>query len=436
MRALRTLLFVVVLMVLLSLGCSVLYAALALKAVTEKAQATPQRLPALELAEQGVPDNLHVEVTDFTFGEPVVEQNERGWAGAWLPVVPAPRPKKAPKYAIFYYANVRDRAALDEFLERQPAEALVTTGLPPTSSWRVGVGPALRKAYPKLNFAQALVLAEPRLSAFGHSVALSDPRLHDPRYESGAAWGGAGLVLLALVGLYFLMKGDRDEGYGGLDASGLDADALRARLASERPESTHSARAWGVLQGVIGYGLLTGVMVLAVVLLAGATVASQHEGRPLGAVIFVFLALPACLGAWAAGRVFLRMLRWPTDVAVCPTGLRWREGRKRRAILWAEVAEVRRDVKVVQRYAYPGGLVGAINQMNNPSPPRYKDTLRIILRSGATYVMAPQMVTDYLKLAETAPRLWKEAGLNRDAAGVTAAWLRALPGRARASEAR
>jgi hypothetical protein len=430
MRVLRILPLGFGLIVGLPLGGFLLYWTLELNAVAQKAQATPQRLSVAQLAEKGVPDNLYVELTDCTFGKPVIEKNDKGWVGAWLLVEPTPQPKKAAKYVIFFRANVHDQAELDEFLKQSPGEALVASGLLKTSPWRVEVGPALRKAYPKLNFSHVLFLAEPQLPIFGHHVHLSDARLHDPRYESMGAWGGAGLILLALVSLYLMMKRRRTEGDGGFDASGLDADALRVQLASERPESVHSARAWGVLQRVIGFGILAGIMMLLVVVLTFGAVLSQSEGRPLGAVIFVLFDFPVFLGARAAIRAFLRTLRWPTDIAVCPTGLRWREGRKDRNILWAEVAEVHRDVKIIQRYRGTG-LVGALNQLNNPAPPLIKDTLHITLHSGEFYLMSPQMVTDYVKFAETAARMWKEEAMRRDTAGITNAWLKSLPSRQR-----
>src|SRR5947209_4341498 len=117
MRALRTLLLGIGLTVALSLGCFLLYWTLELSAVARQTQATPQRLPAAQLADKGVPDNLYVELTDFTFGEPVIDKGAQGWVGAWLPVEPAPPPEEAPRYTIFLRVNVPDQAALDAFLK-------------------------------------------------------------------------------------------------------------------------------------------------------------------------------------------------------------------------------------------------------------------------------------------------------------------------------
>jgi hypothetical protein len=245
-----------------------------------------------------------------------------------------------------------------------------------------------------------------------------------------AAWGGGGLVLFALLCVYAMMKGRRSEGEGASGGRVRDFTALRAQLEAERAESHHVAKTGGVLQRALGYGILTGILILAVVLVGGAAVQSQSEGKPLGGVIAVFAALPLLLGARAAARVSLRMFRWPTDIAVCPTGLRWRQGSRQRLILWAEVADVQRDVKIIQR-VHQGGLVGAMAQLNNPQPPQFQDTLRITLHSGESYVMAAQLVTEYMKLVDTAPRLWKEDAMGHDASSITNAWLKALPLRGR-----
>jgi hypothetical protein len=430
MRALRLLFLALGLIVGLPLGCFLLYWTLELDAVVQKTQETPQQLPAAQLAHKGVPDNLYVELTDFTFGKPVIEEGQHGWYCVWLPVEPNPSSAKPAKYTLFFRADAHDPASLDSFLKRAPNEALVTTGLPPSSQWRIPVGPCLRKAYPKLISDSTLLLSEPRVSVLGHPVALADPRLHDPAYASMAAWGGGSLVFFGLFCIYAMMKGRQGESDGACDARGCDFTSLRAQLESERPDSTHVAKTWGVVQKMLGYGLLSALLILVVVLMGGAAVASQAEGKPLGAVLFVFAGLPLLLGARAAVRALWRTFHWPTDIAVCPTGLRWRQGSTQRLILWAEVADVEREVKVIPR-VHQGGLVGAIQALNDRSPPQFSDRLRITLYSGESYVMTAQLVTDYMKLVDTAPRLWKEGAMGHETASITNAWRKALPLRAR-----
>jgi hypothetical protein len=420
MRFFRILLIVFGLVVGLPLGAVLLFTTMQATKVTQKTRPTPQVLSAVQLAEKGAPENLHVELTGYTFGQPVIETNKEGWVCTWLPVEPAPSPETA-KHVIFFRAAVRDQPALDEILKRSRLEALVTTPLPANSRWRVTCGAALRKAYPDLDMSQALFLAEPRLSLFGQSIELSDPQLYDASYESIGAWGGAVLILFAFVSLYLLVSRGRAAG----DVVPPDADVLRAQLETERPESFHQARTSGTIRGILGYGILAGILLPGVVLFTVAAVLAQAQGKPLFAVIFTFIALPLFFGGRAAVRAFLRRFRWPTDIALCPTGLRWRQGRQRRNILWAEVAEVRRDIKQMLRMGQTG-LVGALAQLNNPTPPIIVDTVWIELHSGESYRMSPSMITNYFKFAETAPTLWNEDELRRQSAGVTSAWLQSL----------
>jgi hypothetical protein len=424
MRFLRLLFIALGLMVGLPLGGLLLYATVELRTVAQKTQPTPQGLAAVELAAKGAPENLYVELTGFMFGEPIIEKNKEGWEFAWLPVEPALEPEEALKHVIFLRANVRDQAALDRFRKQTRFEALVTTGLPKSSRWRAKSSSALRKAYPDLDMSQAVFLAEPRLMLLGYAVELSDPRLHDPTYESIGAWSGGALLLFGLVSVYWLIRGRRAP--QDATASEPDAAARRAQLETERPESVHTARASGVFGGILGYGVLAGILLFGLFLVTAAAFLAQRQGKPHIAVMLALLDLPVFLGAQAAWRACRRMRRWPTDIALCPSGVRWRQGRQRRVILWAEVAEIQREIKVIPRFRQTG-LLGAMNELNNPTPPLIRDTLQITLLSGESYRMTPDLVSNYNKFAEAAKSLWKDDVLRRDNAGVTDAWLKSLP---------
>src|SRR5689334_22443447 len=102
MRLLRVLVIVLGLAVGFPLGCVLLWATMQFKMVAQTTRPKPQVLPAAQLADKGAPDNLYVEVTDFTFGKPVIETGEKGWECVWLPVEPVPGAKKAPRHTLFY----------------------------------------------------------------------------------------------------------------------------------------------------------------------------------------------------------------------------------------------------------------------------------------------------------------------------------------------
>jgi hypothetical protein len=419
MRVLRIFLAVIGFAVCLPAGFVVLFSAFQLITVIQKSKPTPQGVTAAQLVENGTPENLHVELTGFTFGTPVIEPNKEGWECVWLPVVPEPKPKKANKQAIFFRAIVHDQLALDELVKQSKLTALATSALPNDSRWRVTFGPALRKAYPKQETGQTVFLAEPRLSMYDQSIELSDPRLYDVAYQSIAAWGGAGLLVLGLLGLYLAMKG---RGAARPARNIPDAEALRAKLAAEAPVSFHRASALYIFRGICFFGFLAGFLFLMAWLFTAVAFQAQNRGEPLAAVFTTFVALPIFLMALVAVRACLSRWRLPTNIEVCYTGLRWRQGRRQRALLWGEFADVQREIKLVQRATYPGGLVGAMAQMNNPQPPIKVDTLKLTLDSGETYRMSPQSMADYLKFASTVSELWADDVKNSDFSGVTEAW--------------
>ncbi len=431
MRAFRTAFVTFGLLVGLPLGCLLLYWTMMLKGITDKTEPTPLAVSVAQLAEKGAPANLHVTVTDLAFGRPVVESGQEGWVCVWLPVQPAAAPEGAPRPAIFFRADVHDQAALDQLRKHPPAEVLVASGLPRDSRWRVKAGRALADAYPGLDMDKAMFLAAPRLSVLGQPIELSDPRVHDVTYASVAAWTGGGLLLIGLVSLYLLVRGLRAK--ADERPAGPDAEAKRVLLRAERPESLHAARTGAVLAAAAGYGLLTGGLCGGVVLLAAVAVKAQSEGNPLAAVVAAFLVVPALYVALAVGRAFLRRCRWPTDIALCPSGLRWRRGRRHQAFLWSEVEEVRRDIKVIRRVTRTG-LIGAYAELKNPTPPIIIDSVLITLATGESLTLTPNTVTDYKRLAETAPVLWKDDTLGRENSGVMDQWLKALPEAARSRQ--
>jgi hypothetical protein len=280
-------------------------------------------------------------------------------------------------------------------------------------------GPALRKAYPKQETSQTVFLAEPRLTMYDQMIELADSRFYNVANQSLVVWGGAGLLVFGMFGLYLAVKGK-----GGAQPARTiaDAPALRAKLANETPVSFHQTKASYVLGGIGLYGLFAAIFLLVGWLVTAVAFQAQNRGEPLAAVLTAFVALPFYICSLLMVRACRSRWKMPTDIEVCYTGLRWRQGRTQRALLWGEFADIRRDIKYVQRAAYPGGLVGAMAQMNNPQPPTKVDTFKLTLNSGETYRLSPQSTTDYLKFAGTVSELWSDDVKNTDFSGVTDAW--------------
>jgi hypothetical protein len=419
MRVLRFLVILVGVVVGLPAGFLLLFTALQLNGVLQKTKPVPQEVTAAQLVEKGAPENLHVELTGFTFGTPVIEPGKEGWECVWLPILPEPKLKKPTKQAIFYRANVRDQAAVDDLLMQTKLTALVTTPLANDSRWRVGFGPALRKAYPKQETGQTLFLAEPRVTLYDHTIELADSRFYDVANQSIVVWGGAGLLAFGLFGIFLTVK-SKGGAHPARDIP--DAAELRAKLASESPVSFHRTKASYIFLSIFLYGLFAAIFVLVGWGCIGVAMQAQNRGEPLAAVLTVFVSLPFFIGAWLTLRGCRSKWRTPTDIEVCHTGMRWRQGRNQRALLWSDFAGIERDIKYVQRAGYPGGLVGAMAQMNNPQPPIKIDTLKLTLETGETYRLSPNSTTDYLNFASTVSELWSDDIKNTDFSGVTQAW--------------
>ena len=86
-----------VLVILVSIGlltafpaflcCIVL--AMQVQMATAVAQPTSHVLPLSDLLSRGPGNNAHVQVTDFSFGEPVIDKKGIQWQWVWIPLLPA-----------------------------------------------------------------------------------------------------------------------------------------------------------------------------------------------------------------------------------------------------------------------------------------------------------------------------------------------------------
>ena len=421
MRALRIPLIVFGLVVALPLGAAVLYVALQFHDVLERTELTPHLIAAAELSENGPPKNLHIELTDFKFGEPVIERNKDGWESVWLPIKPSPASKVAGKRLLFLRVDVPDQAALDEFVGRANLTALVASPLPKNSRWRVTAGKALRKAYPKLDTSHVVYLAEPKLDMSGISLDLADGRLYDPTIHSLVAWSGAGLLFFGILSLGLLSSRFASEPARRKPVH--NAEELRGQLSTERSVSVHQSSGFQILLQVVSYAGLAVVLLAAAVGFAFAVVQIQAQGRPLIAILCAFISLPLFVASWASARTSRHRWHWPREVAVCHSGLRWRQPRGSHDILWSEVVEAKREIRYVRNTN--GGLAGAFADLNNPNGGNCVDTLRITLDTGESYTFAPIMLDGYADFAANIGKIWSDHQKNADLTGVTEAWLKA-----------
>ena len=174
--------------------------------------------------------------------------------------------------------------------------------------------------------------------------------------------------------------------------------------------SFHRARLSGPFLAGCGFAVLACVGLGGMVLLGAGGVQAQLEGKSLSAVLVVFCGLLVGLVfAGPGGPVCAASAGRPTSRSVPAACV---PGPPTAGALRAEVADIRCDVKFVQPVRQ-SGLVGAMQQWNNPQPPYpcgHPDDHPTLRES---YRMSPAGVTHYFKLADTASTLWTEDGRRR-----------------------
>src|SRR5262245_61449694 len=73
-------------------GLAAMVAAVAgwqLQLLAKAGDAAPRSLTVAEMAEKGTGGNIHVELTGFKFGKPIIDKNkDDAWTAVWLPLLP------------------------------------------------------------------------------------------------------------------------------------------------------------------------------------------------------------------------------------------------------------------------------------------------------------------------------------------------------------
>jgi hypothetical protein len=311
------------------------------------ADPTPQQLSVAQLIDKGPDGNLHVELTDLAFGQPVVEQDGGQWKGVWIPVRPADAKSTADRLVFFRTERVQSQAELDELLRRPTLTVLVTTPLADQSIWKVHADRELRKAYPKLDSAGTTFLAEP-VADLGGAGVLTPAVLFNKTLPPVAGVLGVCLLVAGVVCVIRLGRGDgtsagaaAPQHAGPAAQDGPKRPHEQGRLAIEIPISEHRFAFWSVaprafaLGGVAGVLLLVGLgLVLGIV---GALAEKKFDAVP-GLALFAALTMAGGLGlVWAIYRMFTGQV---SEMFVCPSGLRWRVQARQRQVLWEEIAAV------------------------------------------------------------------------------------------------
>jgi hypothetical protein len=346
----RILLFVGMLLGLL-LGALAHLVAGDLFEAAEVGRPAPRTITLAELSASGPGDNAHVEVTDFTFGEPVIEQEGDSWTGAWIPLEPADGAKPLPRPVVLRWGDALTQARLDDLLARRKVTALAAAPLSQFSIWQVQPSEALRRARPDLDLDKTVFLRyNPRVDLDTGLTVLGEERIFEPataRTSRAAGWALLGLAALAAV---LLVRGFN---WGPALARRCppppDEEQLRDRLLTEAPLSLHTFRFGGALARFLG-------MAFGAVFFLGCTffnlTMTAHflqRAEPVPAALAGFFTLGTFVGMFVLlGMAVRTFTRGALQVEVCPGGLRWYGLGVPRAALWSDIARFDRMIAVTR----------------------------------------------------------------------------------------
>jgi hypothetical protein len=182
---------------------------------------------------------------------------------------------------------------------------------------------------------------------------------------------------------------------GGSDAA--TATYQRERLAGEIAVSFHEVVPWRCLAMAVKnilWALLT--LLLAAIFLA-ATAAMVKKNLVPSAVFGGSVTIMSfLLGLWQISKAIQTYTDRLSDVAICPSGLRWHKGEQQALALWSEIAGV--DVAWHMPQRTMTGLAGAA-QAWSARPTLNSVTIKT--HSGETLVLHAATLTDIVGFAKT-----------------------------------
>jgi hypothetical protein len=334
------------------IGLAAAYAACQLQTLSGVAAVEPQPLTVADLLTKGPGKNLHVRLTDLTFGKPLIEEEDHHGKTVWVPVLPAGATGKPTERAVYLRAYVHDQSQLDQLLGRTSLDVVVASSLPELSQWRSAADEmaGLKKADVRVLAARVYLVRDADLS-FGPlgtlpvSVALGGT-------AATVAWGVAGAGLS--VGFFFLLLICTAKPLGGSgtpEPLGPGGEYEYGRLVNEIPQSEHVMPRGVLAKRILGRGVLAAVLLLLSLVFIGGIPSVLAGPTPAGVTGFLVLIVTFfLLAVLVVRRARGLSTRTVTAVSVCHSGLRLWSGDRVRLALWADIASVNsQEVEVVQR---------------------------------------------------------------------------------------
>lgn len=408
-----------------------------MKTLAQVTKSQPQQLTAASLVKDGPGDNPYIELSEFTFGKPVIDQTDDRWDRVWLPILPAQAAKKkhyGVPIAFFQTTRIRDQAHLDEFLDSKTLTVVLATTSLKKTYWGANISSGLYLAYPNINFDKVVIFSEPVMDLPGTGVVLKSNVLMNPLFATVALAAAFALVLVGFLGSFFIAsheqkpkidiavcRVDRQESVQGVTTRYIStiprhvvdpAEIQRQRelVKIEHEQSTHEFIAFSLIRNLVLTlgGTLTLLLVLAVLVTEGAS--SMRELGPIAAActglfgLVTFTAIMFYL-AWVLDIYFHRATR----IQVCPSGLRWMHGSEPRMAGWLEIASAERvtvdvnptNVAITTQFGLIGALAVAMSQPEHTNLKRTSDKLTLFLHNGDKLYFSSGSLSEYRWFADS-----------------------------------
>ena len=386
---------------------------------------------------------VHLELTDFKFGEPLIEKNGERWECVWLPLQSSSGNTFTP-IVFFRSTRIRDQAHLDELREQKILHVFVINTSLKRSVWGAAISSELFSKYPKLDFDKLTLVAEPDLEVpfsrelAGRPLILATPVLLAPMNRNIAWAVGGGSFLLGTMLVVLMISPNHRATVTELDCKVTKSDSgtgvftrylssiparfarpeqvqrEREHLLNEQELSSHRYRSYGTVTSVFGVGL---GLLLFLGAVGGLLFASSRAGSAGPAIAGGIGLMAACvfmLLVYFCKRSLDHNGKSVDVIQLCHTGIRWQVGKRVHLAAWTEIAQVERVTLDVNRkkqvLATQFGLVGALAaSMGNAGGPedlsRERDTVALHLHTGDVMFFSMNSLSDYVTFARTVHEL-------------------------------
>jgi hypothetical protein len=452
----RNLIAFFVAIILIAVGSVAANYAWQLQTISLVAEPVPVQTKVATLASKGPGTAVHLELTEFKFGEPLIEKNGERWECVWLPLLP-PSAKTVTPVVFFRSTRIHDQAQLDQLREQKSLRVFVTNTSLQKSVWGAAVSHDFFAKYPKIDFGRLTVAAEPDLDMplsremTGKPVVLATNVLLSPttRMIAWAICGGSFLIGMILIVVLIspdhrvtvtqsVCRVDKSDSGMGVTVRYLssiparfvvseDVKRERDQLMREMAVSSHQYRsAFGMIASVLGVGL---GLLLFLGIVGGMLYKSSQAGAAGPATAFGIGSMAACalmLVVYFGKRTLDRNGKFADVIQLCSSGIRWQNGKHVGMAAWSEIARVERVTVDVNRkkqvVATQFGLIGALavsmgSAGDDGELTRERDTVSLQLQSGDVMYFSSSSLSDYITFAQTIHELHGNEARRRHGGG-------------------